>query len=178
MMAKLRLILTRPLSAIGGLVALLLMVYELAQIVAGELYQKRLGGIDGTTLVELGILAIYGLFALREKTDLQAASFTLVNGLSFIFAYEALYKWSFYLAPFRLDMPPQELRQLVIQVGTALTVLTGFADGLFTFKRTTFIGMALFVILWILWLGVGFPQITGKIAWPAAMPVDLGYSGV
>src|SRR6266508_4655512 len=30
--------------------------------------------------------------------------------------YEAIYKWSFYLAPFRLHMPPAESREFVIQV--------------------------------------------------------------
>ncbi|MGE5250035.1 MAG: hypothetical protein ACM3QS_07440 [Bacteroidota bacterium] len=173
MNAGLKVIARRPLSAMAGGLAVLLIIFEVVQIAAGELYQKRLGGIDGTTLIELGVLTLYGIYSLRGRTDLQSVSFTLVNGLSFIFAYEALYKWSFYLTPFRLDMPPAEVRQFVIQAGTALTVLTGFADRLFTIKRWTLAGLLLFIILWAAWLVIGFPQLTGKMVWPQVVPLEL-----
>ncbi len=105
-------ILKRPLSLIAAILALFLILYEVFQIAAGHVYQKALDKMDGTTLVELGILMLLGIFALRDQTDLQAVSFTFVAGLSFIFIYEAIYKWSFYLVPFRahVQMPPTELR--------------------------------------------------------------------
>jgi hypothetical protein len=163
----------RPLSAGAAAAAVLLIVYELIQLAGGKIYQKNLGGIDGTTLVELGVLALYGLYRLRGRTDLGAVAFTLVNGLSFIFLYEAIYKWSFYLTPFRLSMPPEELRQFVIQSGIALTALTGFAEGYFSLKRLTFFWLGLFVLLWVLWLLVGFPQITDKLILPRVLPIDF-----
>jgi hypothetical protein len=150
-----------------------LIIYEVIQIASGELYQETLNFVDGTTLIELGIMALVGVFALREQTDLKAVSLTLISGLSFIFAYEALYKWSFSLVPFRGTMPPSELRQLIIQLGTAATVLTGFADRLFTLKKWTFVWLALFVLLWIFWLLVGFPVIKGELVHPQVIHIDF-----
>jgi hypothetical protein len=129
--------------------------------------------MDGTTLIELGILTLLGAFTLRGQTDLQAVSFTLVAGLSFIFIYEAIYKWSFFLAPFRMRMPPAELREFVIQVGIAATVLTGFASGFFTLKKWTLIWLGTFVFLYVFWILVGFPQITGESFYRPVIPIDF-----
>ena len=168
-------ILKRPLSLAVAILAILLIVYEVIQIASGNLYQEALNRMDGTTLVELGILALLGVFTLRNLTDLQAVSFTLVAGLSFIFIYEAIYKWSFYLAPFRMAMPPPEFREFVIQSGIAATVLTGFASGFFSLKRWTFLWLGVFVILYVFWILVGFPQITGGSFTPQVIPIDLTY---
>jgi hypothetical protein len=93
--------------------------------------------------------------------------------LSFIFTYEAIYKWSFYLAPFVMPMPPPELRAFAIQAGTALTVLTGFAVRDFTIKKWTLIWLGMFVILWVFWLLVGFPQIWGESFFPQVIPINF-----
>ncbi|HEY5903580.1 MAG TPA: hypothetical protein VIU39_13580, partial [Anaerolineales bacterium] len=121
----------RPLSSLTAAGGVLVILFELARLAQGQVYEKSLGGIDRTTLIELALLGLWGIVRLRQRTDLQAISFTLVSGLSFIFGYEALYKWSFYMAPFRLEVPSAELRLLVIQVGITLTILTGFAVGIF-----------------------------------------------
>ena len=168
-----RWLLKRPLSLVAALLAALLIVYEAIQIASGQLYQQALNKMDGTTLVELGILALLGIYTLRDQSDLQAVSFTLVAGLSFIFIYEAIYKWSFYLAPFRMSMPPAEFREFVIQMGIAATILTGFADGFFTFKKWTFVWLGLFVLLYIFWLLVGFPQITGESFFTPVIDVEF-----
>jgi len=170
---KFRWILTRPLSLLTAALAIIIILYEAIQISSGNLYQEPLNDIDGTTLIMLGILMLWGVFTLRDRTDLHAVSFTLVNMLSFIFAYEAIYKWSFYLAPFVKPMPPPELRAFAIQIGTALTVLTGFAVRDFTIKKWTLIWLGIFVILWIFWLLVGFPQITGESFFPQVIPINL-----
>jgi hypothetical protein len=156
---------------------LLLIVYEVIQIARGELYQEALNFMDGTTLIELGILTILGVYTFRDRADLHAVSFTLVSGLSFIFIYEAIYKWSFYLAPFPFGkpMPPTEVREFIIQSGIALTVLTGFAIRDFTFKKWTLIWLGIFVALWIFWLLIGYPQITGEVIFSRVMPVDLSH---
>ena len=163
------------MSFLAAVFAVLLIVYEAIQIASGNLYQEMLNYMDGTTLVELGMLTLVGVFSLRDQTDLQAVSFTLVAGLSFIFIYEAIYKWSFFRAPFDQSrvMPPTEIREFVIQVGIAATVLTGFADGLFTLKKWTFVWLRLFVLLWAFWQLVGFPQITGEVIFPKIIPVDF-----
>jgi len=166
-------ILKRPLSLIAAILAALLIIYELIQIASGALYQSALNNMDGTTLVELGILMLLGVFTLRDQTDLQAVSFTLVAGLSFIFIYEAIYKWSFYLAPFRMDMPPAEFREFVIQCGIAVSILTGFAVGFFKLTKWTFIWLGLFVVLYVFWMLVGFPQITGGSFSPQVIPINF-----
>ena len=166
-------ILKRPLSLIAAILAVLLIIYELIQIASGALYQSALNNMDGTTLVELGMLMLLGVFTLRDKTDLQAVSFTLVAGLSFIFIYEAIYKWSFYLAPFRMDMPPAEFREFVIQCGIAASILTGFAVGFFKLTRWTFIWLGLFVVLYVFWMLVGFPQVTGGSFSPQVIPINF-----
>jgi hypothetical protein len=166
-------ILKRPLSLIAAILAALLIIYELIQIASGALYQSALNNMDGTTLVELGILMLLGVFTLRDQTDLQAVSFTLVAGLSFIFIYEAIYKWSFYLAPFRMDMPPAEFREFVIQCGIAASILTGFAVGFFKLTKWTFIWLGLFVVLYVFWMLVGFPQVTGGSFSPQVIPINF-----
>ena len=166
-------ILKRPLSLIAAILAVLLIIYELIQIASGALYQSALNNMDGTTLVELGILMLLGVFSLRDQTDLQAVSFTLVAGLSFIFIYEAIYKWSFYLAPFRMDMPPAEFREFVIQCGIAASLLTGFAVGFFKLTKWTFIWLGLFVALYVFWMLVGFPQVTGGSFSPQVIPINF-----
>jgi hypothetical protein len=171
-------ILRRPLSALASLLFVLLILYEIGQILQGQLYMETLGYIDGTTVIELGLLGLWGIYSLRARTDLQAVAFTLVNALSFIFSYEALYKWSFYLAPFHLHMPPAEFRQMVIQIGIALSVTTGFAVGFFALRKGTFLWLGLFGLLWIIWLLGGYPQITGEVYWPRVIPVTFAHNMV
>jgi hypothetical protein len=103
----------------------------------------------------------------------------LVVSLSFIFTYEALFKWSFYLAPFRMAMPPDEFRTFVIQAGTAMTVLTGFADGRLRFQTVTWILLGLFAAGWAFWLLAGFPQLSGQtILTPPVLPVVVSHAAV
>jgi hypothetical protein len=172
---NLQIILKRPLSLIAAVLALFLILYEAIQIVGGHLYQKALDKMDATTLVELGILTLLGVFTLRDQTDLQAVSFTLVAGLSFIFIYEAIYKWSFYLVPFRahIQMPPAELREFVIYSAIAATILTGFATHLFRLTKWTFLFLGIFVALYAFWMLVGFPQITNQNYYPQVIPVNF-----
>ena len=155
--------------------AIFVILYEVIQISSGNLYQEELDDIDGTTLIMLGIIMLWGVSMLRHQTDLHAVSFTLVNMLSFIFLYEAIYKWSFYLAPFGKPMPSPELRAFAIQVGTAFTVLTGFAVRDFTIKKWTLIWLGLFIILWVFWLLVGFPQIWGQSYFPQIIHINFAF---
>jgi len=165
--------LKRPLSLLAAAFSFLLIIYEVIQIAGGRLYENALNKMDATTLVELGILTLLGVYTLRDRTDLHAVSFTLVAGLSFIFIYEAIYKWSFYLAPIVKPMPPVEIREFIIQSGIALTVLTAFAVRDFTLKKWTLLWLGLFVILYVFWILVGFPQITGESIFPQIIPIDF-----
>jgi len=163
------------LSSLAALLAVILILYETIQIASSSRYEPGLNNIDRTTLIGLGLLTMTGVFALRAQTDFQAVSFTLVSGVSFIFLYEAIYKWSFYRAPFDQNhpMPPPEVREFAIQAGIAATVLTGFAEGLFTLKKWTFFWLGVFVILWVIWQLAGFPQLTGEVFFPKLIPLDF-----
>jgi len=168
-----RFIVSRPLSAMTFALAAIVIIFEALQISRGVFHFNPLDRIDSTTLVMIGALMAWGVAALRGRADFQAVAFVIVNSLSFVFAYEMLFKWSFFLAPFRCPMPPAELREFAIQTGIALTVLTGFADGHFSWKKTTTLVMGLFIIGWAIWLLVGFPQLNRQIMFQPVINVHL-----
>jgi hypothetical protein len=169
------LVIQRPLSFAIGLLASLVILASLALRLAGNMYLEQLNWIDAFTPVMIGILVLRALFSMREDTDLQAVSIALIGALSFIFIYEAIYKISFYGLPWL--MPPSELRDFMIQLGTALTVLSGFAFGKLRLGRTSLIFLTLFVLLYVLWLLVGFPQVeNGKNAFYAVINIPFTWN--
>jgi hypothetical protein len=147
----------RPLSSATILLAAILIVYPLYQRRIGNVYIETFNYVDGTTLIMVGILLLRGIFNLWLDTDLQAVGIALIGALSFVFAYEAIYKLSFFILPWR--MPPSELREFVIQVAIALTALAGFAFGKFRVSPLSWIFAGFFAIGWIVWLLLGFPQL-------------------
>jgi hypothetical protein len=162
----------KPFSFLTGVFTVLLILVPLFHRMAGKIYIQELNYVDGTTLIMVGVLLLRGIVSLRRDTDLQAFSIALVGALSFVFVFEALYKLAFYLFPWR--MPPTELREFVIQVGIAMTALTGFAFKKFRMTRFGWIFTAIFVAGWALWLLVGFPQLAnGQPFYSPIVDVDL-----
>jgi hypothetical protein len=139
------------------LLAVIMIVFPLYQRSIGNVYLETFDYVDGTTFIMVGILLLRGVFNLRQDTDLQAVAITLIGGLSFIFAYEAIYKLSFFIFPWR--MPPPELREFVIQVAIASTALAGFAFDKFRASPLSWIFAGIFATGWIIWLLAGFPQL-------------------
>lgn len=165
-------ILRRPLSSLSGVFAALLILVPLYQRTIGNVYLEELNYVDGTTLIMVGILLLRGIVSRYHDTDLQAFSIALIGALSFVFTFEAIYKLSFYAFPWR--MPPAELREFVIQVGIALTALTGFAFGKFRITKLSWIFAGIFVAGWTIWLLAGFPQLNnGESFYPAVVNVHL-----
>ena len=166
-------LLRRPLSCLCGVLAVLVILIPLYQRTIGNVYLEELNYVDGTTLIMVGILLLRGIVSRTQDTDLQAFSIALINALSFVFTFEAIYKLSFYAFPWR--MPPGELREFIIQVGIALTALAGFAFGKFRITKVSWIFGVIFVTGWILWLLVGFQQLDngGKIYQPV---VDVEFT--
>jgi hypothetical protein len=151
----------KPLSSLTAVLAAILIAVPLYQRSVGNIYLEPLNYVDGTTLIMVGILLLRGIASRRLDTDLQVVSIALIGALSFVFSYEALFKLSFYAFPWR--MSPPELREFVIQVGIALTALVGFAFDKFKLSTPSRIFAGIFVIGWIIWLLVGFPQLdSGK----------------
>jgi hypothetical protein len=151
----------RPLSALTVVLAMGLIVVPLYERSRGNVFLESLNYIDATTLIMIGILLLRGVANLRSDTDLQAVAIALIGALSFVFTFEAIFKLAFYTFPWR--MSPPELREFVIQVGIALTALTGFAFGKFRVSTTSWIFIVLFAVSWIVWLLIGFPQLnTGE----------------
>ena len=162
----------KPLSTLAAVGALGAILYGILQLAQKNLYLERLNYVDNTTLLLLGLLMLRGVSGLREESDLQTVSLALIACVSFIFGYEAIYKWSFYFAPWR--MPPAELREFLIQAGTSLVFLAGFAQKKFSFTRGNVLAGALFAALWITWLLIGFPQISdGQPQHGVILPLSL-----
>ena len=164
----------RPLSCLAGAFAAMLILVPLYQRATGKVYIEELNYVDATTLIMVGILLIRGIVSRIQDTELQAFSIAIIGALSFVFTFEAIYKLSFYAFPWR--MPPGELREFVIQVGIALTVLTGFAFDKFRVTKLTLIFGFVFVAGWIFWLLVGFPQLdTAENFFPALVKVQFSW---
>jgi hypothetical protein len=143
--------------------------YASGRLMRGQVYVPQLDYLDATTLLMICGLIVAGLVALRRCSDLQAVAFAWVVAVSCLMAYEALYKWSFYLAPFGRDLPAPEVRALVLQLSVAATLLTGFADRHLSVTIRTWAWLTVFSSLWVLWLLVGFPQLDGHIVHPPAV---------
>jgi hypothetical protein len=120
-------------------------------------YFAPLNYIDLTTGILAGVLLLRGVLSLWEDSDLQAVSIALLGVVSCLFAYEALFKLSFYLFPLRI--PSAELREFVVQTGIALTGLAGFAFGRFKVSRLSLVFLGIFVLGMAFWLAIGFPQL-------------------
>jgi hypothetical protein len=169
------LVIRRPFTFITGLLASLVILTALFLRLSGNMYLEQLNWIDAFTPVMIGILVLRALFTMRDDTDLQAVSIALIGALSFIFIYEAIYKLSFYGFPWR--MPPTELRDFMIQSGTAFTALVGFAFGKFRLSRSSLVFLGLFVLLYVFWLLVGYPQVdNGKNVYDAVINIPFTWN--
>lgn len=148
----------RPLSFLTAASAVALIIIPLYQRLKGNVFLETLNWVDATTISMVGVLLLGGVISRRYDSDLQAVSIALIGALSFVYTFEALFKLSFFAFPWR--MPPAELRDFVIQVGTALTGLAGFAFGKFRLSRVSWALVGILALGWIGWLLVGFPQVT------------------
>ena len=123
----------------------------------GNIYIESLNYVEGTTLIMVGILLLRAVMKLKNDSDLQTVSMALIGALSFLFTFEAIYKWSFFFYPWQ--MPAEDIREFVLQVAIGLVGIAGFAAGKFRFNRASKIALIAFVIGWIFWLLIGFPQV-------------------
>jgi len=147
----------KPMSVISTFAALSLLGLVIFNLGSGNLYIARLDYVDATTIIMVAVLILRAVTKLHSASDLSTISIALVSSLSFLYSYEAIYKWSFYYYPWR--MPAPELRELVLQIGVGLIILTGFSQQVFKIRRINQIIIGLFVIAWLIWLSVGFPQL-------------------
>jgi hypothetical protein len=170
-----RLVIRRPFSFVISVLASLVIFAALYLRLLGNMYLEQLNWIDAFTPVMIGILILRALYTMREDTDLQAVSIALIGALSFIFLYEAIYKLSFYGLPWL--MPPSELRDFMIQSGTALTALAGFAFGKLKLTRPSLVFLGLFVLLYVFWFLIGYPQVeTGKNVYDVLIKIPFTWN--
>ena len=162
----------KPISLLATLVALGLLLLVIIKIGRGNIYYDRLDYIDVTTLAMVALLLLRAVTKLYSASDLETISIALVSSLSFLYSYEAIYKWSFYLLPWK--MPPAELRAFLLQVGVGLILLTGFAQGVFKLRRSNLMILAVFMATWLFWLAAGFPQLwDGKLVHDAVIDFPM-----
>ena len=163
----------KPISLLAALFSVAVILSSVYQRAVGNVYIGGLNYVDGTTLIMVGVLLLRAVTKLDHESDLETASMALIGALSFVFAYEVIYKWSFYFMPWR--MSPGELREWVIQIAISLVVLSGFARGTLRLTRASALAAAVFAIGWITWLLVGFPQLAdGGNIHPAI--IDMPFS--
>lgn len=173
------LVVRRPLSFLVAAGAVVIIVAVLVyRLVEGNMLIGALDNMDTFTPAMISILMLRGLWAMRRDTDLQAVSMALIAALSFIFIYEAIYKISFYLPPYK--MPPAELREFLIQCGIALTAVVGFAYGKFHLSKWSLLFVVAFVLLYAFWMLGGYPQVntSADVYWkviPVHWTWDLNY---
>jgi len=147
----------KPISLFVTLVALSILSLVVYEIINGNIYIAQLNFVDATTLAMVAFLLLRAVTKLHSASDLVTISIALVSSLSFLFSYEAIYKWSFYILPWKI--PAAELRELLLQIGVGLILLTGFAFEVFKLRRASQIMLGLFIATWLFWLAVGFPQL-------------------
>jgi hypothetical protein len=147
----------KPISLFATILALSILSLAVFELINGNIYVARLNFIDATTLVMVAFLLLRAVTVLHSASDLETISIALVSSLAFLFSFEAIYKWSFYLLPWK--MPAEELREFTLQVGVGLTILTGFAYQVFKLRRGNLIILGVFILTWLFWLAVGFPQL-------------------
>jgi hypothetical protein len=147
----------KPMSLLTTMVALSLLGLSLFELASGSLYVARLNYVDATTLAMVALLLLRAVTKLHSASDLATVSIALASSLSFLFSYEAIFKWSFYFLPWR--MPAPELREFLLMVGVGLIILTGFSQQVFKLRRASLILVGLFIAAWVFWLAVGFPQL-------------------
>ena len=162
----------KPITLLGALFAAAAVLFSLYQRAIGNVYIGRLNYVDATTLIMVGVLLLRAVTKLNHESDLETASMALIGALSFVFAYEAIYKWSFYFLPWR--MSPGELREWVIQIAISLVVTSAFARGTLRLTRASALAAAAFAVGWIIWLLVGYPQLAdGGNIHPAVIDIPF-----
>ena len=147
----------KPISLLTTMVALSLLGLALFELGIGNRYIAKLNYLDVTTMAMVALLLIRAVTKLHSASDLETISIALISSISFLFSYEAIYKWSFFLLPWK--MPASELREFLLQVGVGLTLLSGFAQQVFKLRRANQILLGIFIATWLFWFAVGFPQV-------------------
>lgn len=165
----------KPVSLFATMVALGILGLAVFERLNGNIYIARLNFVDATTLAMVAFLILRAVTKLHSSSDLETISIALASSLSFLFGYEAIFKWSFYILPWK--MPAAELREFLLQVGVGLILLTGFAQGVFKLRRASQIMLGLFIVTWLFWFAVGFPQLwDGKNFYNAVLDVPMSWT--
>ncbi len=145
----------KPLSFSTLIIATIGSLYSIYSILTNNWYIETFNWVDTTTIFMVSVLLLRGIFILKENADLKIFSLSLINALSFIFCFEAIYKFLF----FGWVIYPAELRELLLQIATALTVLVGFAYTDFRLTTLNKSFLSLFVVTMVIWVSLGYPQL-------------------
>jgi hypothetical protein len=168
---------SKPLSLFLALMGMGLVAFAIYERWLGNVYITRLNYVDSTTLILIGLLLLRAVTKLDNKNDLETASMGIISVVSFIFAYEMVYKWSFYFYPWR--MPPGELREFILQIWVSMVVMAGFAAGILRFSLGSKIALLIFLVGWVIWLSLGFPQLSdGNSFYVPLVNIQLSWGGI
>ena len=153
----------RPFAAVaryplttGSLVcAVALGGWSIVTLFSGSRYIGALNSVDATTPLMISVLLLRGIYALRAEPDLKIFSISLIGALSFIYTFEAIYKFFF----FGWVPKSAELRELLLQIATALTVLVAFQSRALRLSGLSKLFLGLYAVTMLFWWLIGYPQL-------------------
>lgn len=143
-----------PLTSFAFATAVGLATWSMLTIFSGSRYIGALAGTDATTPLMTAALLFRGIYSLRAAPDLKIFAVSLIVALSFLYTFEAIYKFLF----FGWRWAPGELRELLLQVATSLTVLVAFQSRDLRLGGASKLFAGLFAATMIFWLLIGYPQ--------------------
>jgi len=144
-----------PLTTGAFVCAVALGVWSIVTVFSGSRYIGALNFVDATTPLMISVLLLRGIYALRAAPDLKIFSITLICALSFVYTFEAVYKFFF----FGWVPKPPELRELLLQIATGLTVLVAFQSRDLRLSGLSKLFLALYALTMLFWWSIGYPQL-------------------
>lgn len=145
----------KPLNAALVVLGIVGMIYTFYLLLSNTLYASTFNDVDITTVLMISILLLKGTYTYKSYDDIKSFSLTLINALSFIFLFEALYKFLF----FGWIVDSAELRELLLQVASALTILIGFSYKDYHLSKYSKILGIFFIVVMLFWVLIGYPQL-------------------
>ena len=144
-------------------------VYAAQVVWQGETLAPALGYADWLTVIFISLLAARGAYVFRAGPPLKTLALCVTNPLSFIFCFEAIYKYLFMGWQYKSI----ELREMLLQFAAAATILLGFHYGDYRLNRRSVVFGLLFGLTMAFWMALGYPQLfMGKVFTPL-LPLDV-----
>jgi hypothetical protein len=143
--------------------------YAVRVLWQGETLAPELGYADWLTVIFISLLVARGAYVFRAGPPLKTLALCVTNPFSFIFCFEAIYKYLFQGWLYKSI----EMREMLLQFAATATILLGFHYGDFRLNRRSVIFGVLFGLTMAFWVAIGYPQLfMGKVFTPW-LPIEV-----